>query len=215
MPLLLLLVLLPLPSMAPPDTYLERAQALYAQKDAEGLRTLLRQAPTREADLYGRYRLYPLTDDADLLDDLPSSLPADASAREQALLAGLWGFRTSEAGFPAVITYGRRSAALLDQATDLDSDDPLVLLIEGQSLLFRPRIAGGSATEALERFERLHDAAEAEPDQGVSVVEADLWRWLALRKLDRTQEAQRLHDALAQQDLAPLYREFLKGDREL
>ncbi|MEM1125391.1 MAG: hypothetical protein AAGI71_01980 [Bacteroidota bacterium] len=200
---LLLLLLLATP-LAPIDS----THVYYASKDTASLTSLLQQAETREDDLLCRYRLYPLTQESALIRDLPRGLD-DGTARELALLAGLWGYRAGEASFPASIRHGLRSQGLLDEAVALDADDPLVLLVEGQSLMFKPRIAGGNAEEALARFQRLREVIRTSRQPAVAPLEADLWIWYALYKLKRDEAPTLRADLLAQNDLPLLYREFL------
>ena len=196
----------PAPRMA------DSTQIHYAQKDARALRQLLRKADTRAERLLCRYRLYPLTEDERHLEDLPDDLGTKAAARELALLAGLWGYRAAEASVFDAMRAGRRSMHLLERAREKDADDPFVLLVAGQSLLFRPALAGGSDEAALHRFQRLRDVLDgrATANAAVSRIEAALWTWYALREADRAEQARTLHQQLAARDLPPLYREFLQ-----
>lgn len=186
----------------------DSTDALYAQKNAAGLRTVLAQAEDRREMLLCRYRLFPLSQDPALLEDLPTELDG-GTADEYALLAGLWGYRASTASIVHAMRYGIRSSNLLDEALSRDPDDPLVLLIEGQSLLFKPKIAGGSATAALTRFERLLEVVRARRSSPVSTLEAELWIWYALRRLDEDAEANALRERLLAEDPPTLFREFL------
>jgi tetratricopeptide (TPR) repeat protein len=187
--------------------FAQEVQHAYAHQKPDSLRTLLTKANSRTDSLLVRYRLYPLTEDASLLDGLPSDL-SDGSARERALLSGLWSYRAGEASVFNVIQYGRRSADLLKKAKAQDPDDPYVLLVEGQSLLFRPAIAGRDVGAAVQCFEQL--AALADTDGGIPTMEAQVWQWLALMEAGRTEAAQALHQRLLEQDPAPLYRQFLE-----
>lgn len=186
----------------------DSTQAYYAEKNVEALHVLLRDTADRETALLCRYRLYPLTEDEAYLQDLPTDLE-QPTARELALLAGLWGYRVREASVLRVPRYGTRSQNLLERARALDPDDPYVLLIEGQSLLFRPRLFGGDTEAALRRFERLRAALPCPAACGITRMEADLWIWYALKKLDH-EHAPDLRDALLAQNPPPLYREFLQ-----
>lgn len=201
------------PSVAPsrmarpmPDS----TQAHYAQKNTEALKQILREADARAQRLLCRYRLYPLTEDERYLEGLPEEPPTGATARELALLSGLWGYRAAEASVFGTMQAGRRSMNFLDAAREKDPDDPFVLLVEGQSLLFRPSFAGGSDEEALRRFRRLREVLRGRPNAAIAPTEAALWTWYALRETDRPDAADALHQKLAARDLAPLYREFLK-----
>ncbi len=131
--------------------FAEATQTAYAQQDADRLRALFDRASSRADSLLVRYRLYPLTEDASVLDGLPSSL-SDGTAREYALLSGLWAYRAGEASIFSAVTYGRRSTNLLEEAKTQAPNAPFVLLVEGQSLLFRPSIAGKDPDGAARRF---------------------------------------------------------------
>lgn len=201
-----LLVVATLSLMDP--TFADSTQRYYAQQNADALERLLKRAETRFEDLLCRYRLYPLTEDEALLDDLPEDLD-DGSARELALLSGLWGYRAARASIFSAIRYGRRAERLIDEARARDPDDPYVLLVEGQSLIFKPAIAGRDEEAALQRFNRLCEVLRAaSPDTGVSMTEAQLWRWYALHQLDMD-SAPSVRDKLKASNPPPLYRQFL------
>lgn len=161
--------------------FAQAAQTAYAQQDAERLRTLFDRASSRSDSLLVRYRLYPLTEDETVLDGIPASL-SDGSPREYALLSGLWAYRAGVASFFSAIQYGRRSTNLLEAAKAQAPEAPFVLLVEGQSLLFRPAIAGKDPAAAAERFARLAEIVKVDDVSGISQTEAHIWRWLALRK---------------------------------
>lgn len=183
-------------------------QALYAAKDVDALRRVCAEATGTEADLLCRYRLYPLTEDEAYLRDLPADLAESASARSLALLSGLWGYKTARAPFHLVPRYGMRAERLMKRARQAEPQDVFVLLIDGQSLLFKPAIAGGDARAALDRFRTLRRVAAARTGSGVSTVEADLWTWYTLRKLNDASAAS-LRTRLLEQEPPRLYREFL------
>ncbi len=187
----------------------ERAQTYYAHKNVPALQEMLAGADERAVQMLCRYRLYPLTEDAAYLRALPDELE-DASARELALLAGLWGYRAAEAPFYKAISHGRRSLDLLEAARARDPNEPFLLLIEGQSLLFRPAIAGGSDEQALDRFRELRRAVAQRPETGISVTEAEVWTWYALRRIDAG-AARAMRQRLLSEALPPLYREFLNA----
>ena len=212
MPLLLLLAFLATPpsGLTASSVMADSTQTYYAQKDVGALKHLLQNAATRTERLLCRYRLYPLTENERYLSDLPETLSPAASAREWALLAGLWGYRAAHASVFGAMTAGRRSMRLLKRARQEDADAPFVLLVEGQSLLFRPAIAGGSSEKALERFQQLRQVLDERPGHAVSPTEAATWTWLALREAGRTSKAEALHQQLTRDDLPPLYREFLE-----
>lgn len=202
----LLLVLL---TASPPPTFAEQVQEAYARQAPDTLRSLLARADSRADSLLARYRLYPLTEDASLLDDIPRRLD-DGSAREWALLSGLWSYRAGEASFFGAVDYGRHSAELLETAQARNADDPYVLLIGGQSLLFRPAIAGRDPEGAADRFARLARLAQNGAAEGITVAEARSWEWLACREAGQDDRAQTLHETLHGDDLPPLYRQFLE-----
>lgn len=200
--LLLLLV-----SFPPP--FAEKVQNAYAQEDAEKLRTLLTEADSRADSLLVRYRLYPITENEAVVSDLPEQLD-DGSAREWALLSGLWSYRAGEASVFNAITYGRRSANLLQEAQSIKETEPYVLLIGGQSLLFRPAIAGRDPDTAEERFSTLLQQVEEGSGAGISRMEACVWKWLAMRESDRAEDARKFRETLLSDEPAPLYRQFLE-----
>ncbi len=201
------LLLVALTAASPPP-FAQRVQTAYAQQNPDSLRALLAQADSRTDSLLVRYRLYPLTENAELLSDLPRRLE-DGSAREWALLSGLWSYRAGEASILSAVSHGRHSADLLETAQSHNPDDPYVLLVGGQSLLFRPAIAGKDADEAAERFARLAHQAEQGAADGITVVEARTWEWLARREAGQTDRAQALHGRLRETALPPLYQQFL------
>jgi len=191
-------------------TFADSAQALYANQDADGLRQLLASADTQTERFIAKYRLYPLTEDEAVIDDIPSELGPNATARELALLAGLWAYRAGEANIFNAIRYGRRSMNRLEEARAQNPDEPYVLLVEGQSLMFRPDVAGKDVPAAVERFRTLVEQLSSYPQSGISEAEARSWLWLALRESESHQEAEDIHNALLTQDLGPLYTQFLK-----
>lgn len=190
-------------------SFAQATQTAYAQQNPNVLRALFDRADSRADSLLVRYRLYPLTEEEALLDDLPASLP-EGSPREYALLSGLWAYRAGEAFVVSAIRYGRRSARLLERAKQRDADAPFVLLVEGQSLLYRPSVVGGDPAAAAERFAQLARIVDNEGMSGISRVEAQAWRWLALRAAGRPQDAAALRSHLRKQDLPPLYDQFLQ-----
>ena len=186
------------------EPFAERTQLLYARRDVEALRVACIGA-RGEADLLCRYRLYPLTQDETLL-RLPER-PSVPTARAHALLAGLWGYRAARAPLVRMPAYGRRTMNLLRHAKALDPDEPFLLLVEGQSLLFRPAIFGGDRRAALGRFRRLKAEVARQPGSGIAPLEADLWIWYTLAKMgDPSAPALR---ARLLDGAPPLYRDFL------
>jgi hypothetical protein len=188
--------------------FADSVQTLYAQQDAEGLRHLLETAQTREQEWLVRYRLYPLTEDASVVKGLPAELE-DGTARELALLAGLWAYRAGTVSFLRAFRYGRRSVNFLERAYNRDPQAPYVLLVRGQSLLFRPAIAGSDAEEAAQAFQRLVGILQNHPEAGISRTEAQSWQWLALRECGEAEQARALHADLLSRNPPPLYHQFL------
>jgi hypothetical protein len=180
-------------------------QRHYAQQDIPALKAMHRPVLPSELDLQLRYRLFPLTNEASYLENLPEPGPR-TSARELALLAGLWGYRASNTSIANAVRHGTRSARFLRTAREIDPDDPWVLFVEGQSLLFMPRIAGGDPAKALKRFRLLRQASLA--GTGISPIEVDVWVWYALHRLGRS-EAASLRSGLLAGNPPPLFRNFL------
>lgn len=189
-------------------------QSAYAQQDINQLQALFNRADSRADSLLVRYRLYPLTEDEEVLQNLPSSL-SEGTAREYALLSGLWAYRAGEASVFSAIQYGRRSTNLLESAKALDPDAPFVLLVEGQSLLFRPAIAGRDPAAAADRFAKLSEVVASNDPSSISHTESQIWQWLALREAGRPEQAQSLQQRLRTRNLPPLYQEFLENPPEV
>lgn len=197
-------------AMMTTSPFAQATQTAYAQQDADRLRNLMERASSRSDSLLVRYRLYPLTEDESVLDNIPSSL-TEGSAREYALLSGLWAYRAEEASVFSAFRYGRRSTSLLDEAKERAAADPFVLLVEGQSLLFRPSIAGKDPNAAAQRFSRLSEILGNNGVAGISRTEAQVWRCLALKEAGRADEAESIREHLHAQTLPPLYRQFLNS----
>jgi len=181
---------------------------LYENKDVDGLKALCERTEDRMEDLMCRYRLYPLTEEAEYIADIPTSLD-DASARELALLSGLWGYRVAESSFFRAPRYGTRSNRLMREAREKNALEPFVLLINGQSLLYRPSFIGGDKEQAREQFELLCRVVPNNPDAGITVMEAQVWHWYALRLLEK-ENADRVHEELLAANPPPLHRDFLE-----
>lgn len=195
------------PLLAAARTFTDSLTAYYAARDLDGLRSLHARARTLEQRLLVRYRLFPVTRDEGLLRDLPADGDA-RTARELALLSALWAYRASTAPAWRMPTFGRRSEALLTRARALDAADPYVLLVEGQALLYKPRMVGGNPREALARFQALRPIALRNPASGVLHWEADVWAWMAMRRLDHP-DADATKSRLLAEDPPPLFRAFL------
>lgn len=203
MTLLLTLLLFASPSVSPPDTL----ASLYAHNDSAGLVRLHARAHTASDELLYRYRLYPLTLDTRYLDDIPDESDC-RTARDFALLAALWAYRAAEAPPWKLPVYGMRSDRLLERARALDPEEPYVLLVDGQSLLYRPGLFGGSSEKALHVFERLRTVLRDRPTPGISPFEPEVWVWYTLQKLGRP-NTDRVRDRLLAKNPPPLFRQFL------
>ena len=192
---------------SPDATLVDSTQIYYATQNVSALQRMLAQTTDRALALLCRYRLYPLTQDPAYLQDLPTTLEA-STARELALLSGLWGYRVKDSSVLKVPVYGKRATRLLEQAKALDPAEPFVLLIEGQSLLYRPKIFGGNKHKALAAFNKLSETLPSESGTGISKMEADLWLWYTLTKLN-DDEADAFRSKLLARNPPPLYKTFL------
>jgi len=182
----------------------------YAAGDSAGLRTLLATAPSREDSLEVRYRLYALTRDRAVIARLPDNL-SEGRPRELALLSALWAWHIPGSTPWNVVRYGRRSKALLDRALAAAPTDPLVRLIDAQSLIFRPGIAGGDVHRAADRLRELRlQLTEAGPCL-ISPIEVDYWLWYALARAGDP-AAGPLRERLQASRLPPLYQRMLDAD---
>ncbi|MEM6783491.1 MAG: hypothetical protein AAF624_07115 [Bacteroidota bacterium] len=188
-------------------TYSDSLATFYGSRDVSAMKRLYQDAATVEQRLLARYRLFPITQDDVYLDDLPDADEA-ASARELALLSALWAYRVANAPPWKIPGYGRRSEALLDRAKALDDDDPYVLLVDGQALLYKPSIFGGDVNAALGQFTHLRRVLPQHPHTGIPRVEADVWAWYAMHKLGHD-AADSLRIQLLAQRPPVLFRQFL------
>jgi hypothetical protein len=181
----------------------------YARQDTTALRAMVRAAHAREDSLLVRYRLFALTREKDLLRTIPPSARG-LSARGAALLSALWAYRIPGSAPWNVVTFGRRSMQLLQQAKADAPDDPLVHLIEAQSLLFRPGIAGGDVEQAVAILRDLRVRVAAASDCEVPLIEVEAWLWYALRKAGEG-EADAVRRRILAGDPQPLYRAFVRA----
>ena len=188
-----------------------QVELAFSNADEASLRRLYAEAPTRSDSLLALFRLVPLTGDASLLEGVPSKLEASAPARELAWLSALWGFRAQQAPLFKKPQYGATSIRLIEAAERLDRDDPWVLLISGQSYLYRPGVLGGSSETALTRFESLTRQVTDAPECGLPVLEARIWTWMGASKAGRP-AADSLRTVLLATDPPPRYRAWLESD---
>jgi hypothetical protein len=179
----------------------------YAAQNTAAIARLHRTAQTREERLLCTYRLFPLTRDDAWLAEIPDT-EGVRSARELALIAAHWAFRAANAPPWRLPFYGRRSEAVLDRARARDPDDPYVLLVEGQSLLYKPGVFGGDAAAAQARFERLRAVLDDRSVPGLHPFEAEVWIWMSLRK-QRAPAAEAVRQRLLAAEPPPLFRQFL------
>jgi hypothetical protein len=199
--------------------FADSLQEAYAAQSVDTVRSLLDRASTPTHTWMARYRLYPLTEEEDVLGDPPSD-PDDlnaADATQLALLSGIWAYKAGETNMFNAIRYGRRSVDFLEAARAEDPDNPYVLLVGGQSFLFRPSIAGKDVPKAIDRFERLVEMLETAPDEvpGISLTEAQTWLWLALREDGQSGRADAMHETVLAGGPPPLYRKFLDDPPEV
>jgi hypothetical protein len=225
--LALLVGILSLPPVAPatpvsPSTttpFADSLQEAYAAQSVDTVRDLLDRASTPTHTWMARYRLYPLTEEEDVLGDPPSD-PDDLDAPDAtqlALLSGIWAYKAGETNMFNAIRYGRRSVDFLEAARAENPNNPYVLLVGGQSFLFRPSIAGKDVPKAIDRFERLVEMLETAPDEvpGISLMEAQTWLWLALREDGQSGRADAMHETVLAGGPPPLYRKFLDDPPEV
>ena len=189
--------------------YAGEIERAFANDDAPGVQRLYTMAETRPDSLLALYRLVSLTEDASILEDIPDELDESAQARELAWLSGLWGFRAQNAGLLKKPKYGAASIRLIEAAERLDPEDPWVLLVSGQSYLYRPGIIGGSADEAQARFDTLVSRLSAEPMCGLPLIEARIWTWMVLKE-DERPGADSLRAELLATEPRPRYRLWLE-----
>ncbi|GAB5519229.1 MAG: hypothetical protein RhofKO_14800 [Rhodothermales bacterium] len=189
-------------------SFADSTQHYYATRDVQSLSALCAQQRGEPVEWLCRYRLYPLTEDEAYLDDLPTDANAFDSPQTLALISGLWGYRAARGSIFTLPKYGRRSTNFLERAKEHDPNDPFVLLVEGQSLLFRPGIVGGDKEEALERFKTLQRVLPHCGDRGISSLEADLWVWYTMKRMDHP-SAPDLKQELLDRHPPPLYAAFI------
>lgn len=111
----------------------------------------------------------------------------------QGLEGGVTGQLAGAAGGLAMMRYGRSSLRLLDEAVAAAPNDPRVALINGMTRVNAPAFVGGGAARGEAELRRA--LALFESDRSVSpqptwgLVDAHIWRGIALEKLDRPDDA--------------------------
>ena len=187
--------------------FAQQVQTLYEAKQVPALRALAAEAATAGDSLVLRYRLYALDRDPRHLRQLPDPTPS-SPGRDLALLSALWAWRIPGSAPWNVVRYGRRAGELLDRALAAAPGDPLVRLVEAQSLLFRPGIAGGDVRLAARKLSALRQDL-ADDACGTGRAEIDYWLWFALRKMNDP-SAGTMRSAMERDSTVPvLYREML------
>lgn len=180
----------------------------YSQQDTRAIQRLYRsRARTREEQLLCLYRLYPLTQNAAYIQDIPAESSV-GNARELSLIAALWAFRAADGPVTRLPTYGRRSERILNSAIARDAQEPYALLVRGQSLFYKPRMFGGDVREAQRTFEQLRTVLARRSVPGIHPFEAEIWIWMCVRKLNAVR-GRTLQQRLLSQRPPPLFRQFL------
>jgi hypothetical protein len=184
------------PTLRPP--FAEKVLRRYTSADTDGLKRLHARAANNEEELLCRFRLYPVLRDETYLKDVPD--PVTGSARELALIAGLWAYKTAVAPAWRVPGYGKRSEMMLRAARQADPDDPYVLLVRGQGQLYKPKLMGGDAKAAVATFENLRGVLEGtDMPMGLSIWEAKTFAWLARCQTDKQAAAAERERLLAEE----------------
>lgn len=183
-------------------------QHLYARMDHQGMEDLLQRASTQEERFLVLYRLYPLVSKRSLLQGIPEDLDESASARELAVLAALWSYRHNTEGVFGKMNAARRAMRLIDRAKSVDPNDPYVLLVDGQFLLYKPRVVGGSASLARERFESLVTRLGNGSACALTPTEAQSWLWMSMHRM-KDPVAETARKELLAADPPPVFRAFL------
>ncbi len=186
-------------------------QRLYAGMDRVGMQDLLQRSTTQEERFLVLYRLYPIASEGGhLLSELPDDLGTSASARELALLAALWSYRHNTEGLFGKMNAARRAMRLIERARSVDPNDPYVLLVEGQFLLYKPRVVGGSASLARERFEALVSRLRTRSDCALTLTEAQSWLWMSMHRM-KDPAAESTRQELLAANPPPIFRAFLEN----
>jgi tetratricopeptide (TPR) repeat protein len=170
------------PDWAATTTRLEKAALEGTSRELRAIRTDLAQRLTasgaeegmlRYTVAYAAYRMAPLPDvpdkeRKDLLDDAVAQLqqvtkrnPKDAEAH--ALLGSVYGLQIAESPVLRGMTLGPRANAALDRASEIDTSNPRVLLLQGVSAFNTPAMFGGGTDKAAQFLRRSLDRFAMEP----------------------------------------------------
>jgi len=184
----------------------------YERIDVAGLREGLSDLDGSDK-LYGIYRLYPISKNKKDLESLPSNLEEikEASAADYAVLSALWAFKSRYLGSINWIRAIRRSDKLLKRALSIDSKDPIVSLIHAQSLMYRPKIAGGSKQDARDRLITLKGQIAGSESCSLFIQEVDVWIWKVTKEIN-PELAESLKSKLLSQPLSKLNRRIIASD---
>ena len=192
----------------PDPTVADSLTHYYAQLDRPAIDRLYRhKARTLRDRLMCRYRLFPMTLDDGYLVDIPDDQGV-RSARDLSLISALWAYKAANSSRIHLPTYGRRSERILNRALEIDPTEPYALLVKGQSLYYKPSWFGGDVDEAKRTFEALRQVLARRSVPGIHPFEAEVWIWMAVRKLDPAQ-GRTLQRRLLAQNPPPLFRQFL------
>ena len=204
----LLLGLAPAAPPADASTVRDSLTYYYARQDTSAVERLYRtKARTREERLLCLYRLYPMTLDERYIEDIPPE-EGVRSARELALISALWAYRAASGPAWRLPIDGRRSEGILGHALALDPGEPYALLVRGQGLYYKPRVFGGDVDAARRTFEDLRQRLRRRIAPGIHPFEAEVWIWMAVRRLDEARGAQ-LRQRLLAQNPPRIFRQFL------
>lgn len=170
------------PDWGATTTRLEKAALEGTSKDLRAIRTDLTQrvsaagpdeAMLRYTIAYASHRMatspdVPDKERKDLLDDAVAQLqqvikrnPKDAEAH--ALLGSVYGLQIAESPVVRGMTLGPRANAALDRASEIDSGNPRVLLLQGVSAFNTPAMFGGGTDKAQQFLGRSLDRFAMEP----------------------------------------------------
>ncbi|MEM6513958.1 MAG: hypothetical protein AAF660_13175 [Pseudomonadota bacterium] len=128
------------------------------------------------------------------------------SAEAWALLSSTLGMRISIRPMRRGFTYGMRSNAAMKRATELEPQNPRVLLIDAIALLNKPSLYGGDREEAMQKLDQALSEIAINGTGRFEWGKADIhtWRGIALQRQGNAAEAaQSFDEALV---VVPSYR---------